>query len=124
MTSSDSFLRTDWWIAGIEFAGALVIAAYVIRALVALVLPCARSVEVRIASARLLIADGVILGLSLKLAGTLLKTLALHSWERIAAFATILALRTILKRLFAHERTRAQATLQRAQLHTAEHASS
>lgn len=55
--------------------------------------------------ARLLVAEGAILALSFKTGATLLKTLDLPNWERIAAFAAILALRTALKRAFTAERT-------------------
>jgi uncharacterized membrane protein len=53
--------------------------------------------------ARLLVAEGAILALSFKTGATLLKTLDLPSWDRIAAFAAVLALRTALKRTFAAE---------------------
>lgn len=107
MRSSESLLRLDWWVAGIEFIGALVIAGYAARALAALVfLPIASGRLSRLDAARLIVADGVILGLSLKLAGTLLKALALHSWDRIGMFAVVLALRIVLKRLFTWEKAR------------------
>ena len=51
--------------------------------------------------ARLVVAEGAVLALSFKTGATLLKTLDLPSWEQIAAFAAILALRTALKRAFA-----------------------
>ena len=53
--------------------------------------------------ARLRVADGAVLALSFKTGATLLKTLDLPTWDRIAAFAAILALRTALKRAFAAE---------------------
>ncbi len=52
---------------------------------------------------RLLVAEGAVLALSFKTGATLLKTLDLPTWDRIAAFAAILALRTALKRAFAAE---------------------
>ncbi len=48
-------------------------------------------------------AEGAVLALSFKTGATLLKTLDLPNWDRIAAFAAILALRTALKRAFAAE---------------------
>jgi uncharacterized membrane protein len=54
--------------------------------------------------ARLLVAEGAVLALSFKTGATLLKTIDLPTWDRIAAFAAVLALRTVLKRAFAAER--------------------
>lgn len=88
----------------IEFAGALYVAAYAFAAMLALV----RSRDM--ARARLLVAEGALMGLSIKLAAGLLKTIQLHTWEQIAAFASILALRILLKRLFNWERARLQRT--------------
>lgn len=90
--------------AAIEFIGALIIVAYVIAALITLV----RSGS--IVQARLVAADGVITGLSFKLAGTLLKTLLIHTWSQILIFVIIFALRTILKRLFMWEKARLTVT--------------
>jgi Ca2+/Na+ antiporter len=56
--------------------------------------------------ARLTAADGVIAGLGLITAATLLKTIELRTWNQIALFTVVLALRTLLKRLFAWERNR------------------
>ncbi len=94
------------WIGLIEFVGALFIIGYVIVALITLL----RSHS--IVQARLLVADGAITGLSFKLAGTLLKTIELHTWQQILMFVAIFALRTILKRLFTWERTRLQSLRQ------------
>ncbi len=87
------------WASLIEFAGALLIVGYIIAALFTLV----RSGD--IVKARLLVIDGAISGLSFKLAGTLLKTIELHTWQQIFMFFAIFALRTILKRVFTWERT-------------------
>jgi uncharacterized membrane protein len=76
---------------GIEFVGALVIAFAVIQAFRHLRDP---------QQARLLVADGAIMGLSFKVAATLLKTIGLRSWNQIAMFAAILALRTVIKAEF------------------------
>lgn len=88
------------WASLIEFIGALLIVGYIVAALVVLV----RSGD--ITRARLLVIDGAISGLSFKLAGTLLKTIELQTWQQILMFLAIFALRTILKRVFTWERTR------------------
>ncbi len=90
------------WAAGIEFVGALFIIAYVFAALIVLL----RTKDV--SAARLLVADGVIAGLSFKVAGTLLKTIELRTWQQILMFVAIFALRTFLKRFFVWERARLQ----------------
>lgn len=86
------------WASLIDFAGALLIVGYILAALFALVRT--RSIT----RARLLVADGVLISLSFKLAGTLLKTIELRTWQQILIFCAILALRTALKRFFAWER--------------------
>ena len=53
--------------------------------------------------ARLIIGDGVLAALSFSVAGTLLKTIGLESWEQIRIFAFVLALRTLLKQVFQWE---------------------
>jgi uncharacterized membrane protein len=90
------------WASIIEFVGALLISGYMLAALVMLV----RTQNIIIA--RLLVADGVLAGLSFKVAGTLLKTNSLHTWQQILMFVAILVLRTILGHLFTWERTRLQ----------------
>ncbi|GHO58578.1 DUF1622 domain-containing protein [Ktedonobacter robiniae] len=94
------------WAAMIEFIGALLIIAYLLRSLVVLFKTG------QVTGARLIVADGIITGLSFKLAGTLLKTIELRSWRQIAMFAAIFALRTVLKRWFAWERSHLQQDLQ------------
>lgn len=97
---SVNLLNFSTWATLIEFVGALLIIAYIVAALVTL----ARTRD--ITYARLLVADGVITGLSFKLAGTLLKTIELRTWQQILMFVAIFALRTILKRFFTWERAR------------------
>lgn len=87
----------------INLIGAVLIVGYVLAAVVALVR--GRSV----ADARLIVAEGAVFGLSFKLAGTLLKTLELHTWEQTLLLGTVLVLRTVLKRLFTWEKQRLQA---------------
>jgi hypothetical protein len=56
--------------------------------------------------ARLHAADGVLAGLGLLTAATLLRTIELRTWSQIGLFAIILSLRIGLKRFFAWERSR------------------
>jgi uncharacterized membrane protein len=78
----------------IELAGALIIAAYAVRAGYSLL----RGASIEYA--RLVVANGALAGLNFKVAATLLKTLDLQSWQQISMFAAIFALRFILKRAF------------------------
>ena len=87
----------------IEFAGALGIAGYCAAALTVL----ARRRD--ITRARLLVIEGSLWGLGLNTAASLLKTVTIHDWNGILAFAAILALRTVLKRVFAWEAGRLDA---------------
>ncbi len=101
--------QRDWlgfssWIAPIEMLGAIVLMGYVLAALLALI-PRGDIVTSRIA-----IADGAIASLSVKLAATLLKTILLQSWTQIGMFVVILALRTLLKRIFEWERQKLLTT--------------
>jgi uncharacterized membrane protein len=84
----------------IDLIGGLFVVGYVVAAVVRLLRTGA------IAPARLLVAEGAVLGLSFKTAGTLLKTLEIHTWEQIGMFGAVLALRVVLKQLFVWERTR------------------
>lgn len=84
----------------IELAGALGIAGWCAAALVSL------AVHRSAGRAQALIIEGSLWGLGLKTAASLLKTLLVHDWNGILAFAAILALRTVLKRLFTWEQQR------------------
>jgi hypothetical protein len=84
----------------IQLLAALVILIHLAAALVAL----GRTGS--ISRARLTAADGVIAGLGLITAATLLRTIELRTWNQIALFTVVLTLRTLLKRLFAWERNR------------------
>jgi uncharacterized membrane protein len=103
-------LNFSLWIVVIEFIGALLIVGYILAALISLL----RSQN--IAQARLLAADGAIMGLSFKLAGTLLKTIELHTWPQILMFLAIFVLRTVLKRIFTWERGRLQHLISQRKL--------
>jgi uncharacterized membrane protein len=85
------------WAALIEFGGALVIIGYLLAALLTVL--HTRDIQL----ARLQAATGVVTGLSFKLAGTLLKTIQLHTWQQILMFVAIFTLRTVLKRFFTWE---------------------
>ena len=84
----------------IQLFAALVIAAHLAAALLAL--QRTRCIPL----ARLHAADGVIAGLGLVTAATLLKTIELRTWTEIGLFAVVLSLRIALKRFFAWERGR------------------
>jgi uncharacterized membrane protein len=96
-------LHLNFWAATIEFLGALLIGGYVLAALFTF----ARTRDVD--HMRLTLANGVIAGLNFKVAGTLLKTLLIHSWNQLLTFAVILVLRIILKRVFTWEADRIRA---------------
>jgi uncharacterized membrane protein len=102
-TALSTVLSFLLWATIIEFLGALLIVFYLLRAIGALLFQ--RDVKL----ARFLVADGAIAGLSFKLAGALLRTIGLHTWQQILMFAVIFALRTALKQVFTWERTRVQA---------------
>ena len=57
-------------------------------------------------SARGMVAEGVLAALGFSLAATLLKVISLQQWAQIRNFAAILLLRTLLKRIFQHEKAR------------------
>ena len=88
------------WLPVIEMIGALVIFGFVLAAAISILR------RRPIVSARLLVADGVILGLSFKLSATLLRTIELRTWKQLGLFAAILAIRLFIKRLFLWERSR------------------
>ena len=92
-----------WPILLIEAAGSLLLSGYVVAALV--VVGRARGVG----RARWLVIEGAVAGLDLKLAASLLKTIELHTWQQLGAFAAILALRILIKQLFVWERRHLEA---------------
>ena len=93
------------WAGVIQVVGALIISGYVLAALVSLLPRC------NIARARLLTADGVIAGLSVMVCATVLKLIALQTWQQILMLSVILSLRILLKKLFVWERMRLLARL-------------
>ena len=88
----------------VQLAGAIVVTYYAARALFSIVRRDGSD------HARRLIAEGVLAALGFMVAGTLLSTLVLQTWEQIRIFAVVLSLRTLLKHVFASE---AKAALSR-----------
>lgn len=84
----------------IEFAGALIVMAYVVRAMLSLLRR--NSID----QARFLVAQGALAGLGFKTAATLLKALQLADWEQIGMFVALFTLRMILKKAFQMEQGR------------------
>ncbi|MGO9571376.1 MAG: DUF1622 domain-containing protein [Desulfomonilaceae bacterium] len=78
----------------IDTASALVIVGYCTLAFIT-ALRSGRTTE-----AHGIVARGAILGMSIKLVGTTLKTIELQTWNQIGLFAVIFLLRTILKKFF------------------------
>jgi uncharacterized membrane protein len=81
----------------IEFVGALVLVAYMARAIYSL------ATVFSIEKARFLVASGAIYGLDFKTAATLIKTLELGTWDQFGMFMAVLALRIVLKDVFRRE---------------------
>jgi len=93
-------LPDEWFHVGvlaIDLVSVLIVVGYVALAVWALVRR--HSVD----EARLIVAEGALLGLSFKVAAALLKTLELHTWEQLLLFAAIFTLRTVLKQVFTWE---------------------
>lgn len=82
----------------IETASALVIVVHCIGGLY--VLAMTRTVR----QAQLIVANGALLGFSIKLVATFLALVELQSWDRIAMFVCVFALRTLLKRVLQWEK--------------------
>jgi uncharacterized membrane protein len=88
------------WARAIQAVAALVLSGYVLSALVALV----PDGDVR--RARLVLTEGVLVVLGLMVPATVLRTLAVRSWDHILALAFVLGLRILLKKLFLWEKSR------------------
>jgi hypothetical protein len=54
--------------------------------------------------ARILVANGALLGMNIKLVGAFLKTMELQTWNQLALFVTILVLRAVLKKVFKNQK--------------------
>ncbi len=98
--SSNQLLDFSWWGLALQLTSAVVITGFVAVALVSL------SLGRGVIRARLLVAEGVIGGLGVMTAATLLRTIGLRTWHQILMFTLILSLRILLKRLFIWEKQR------------------
>lgn len=77
----------------IEFAGALIIVGYALLAITLLFRSGGRGLQ----DVRQTIAEGVLWALSLDVAASLLKILALHTWTQFGTFVVIFSIRTVVK---------------------------
>ena len=98
--SSHQLLDFSWWGLALQLMSAVVITGFIAPAMVSLGL--GRGVL----RARLLVAEGVIGGLGVMTAATLLRTIGLRTWPQILMFTLILSLRILLKKLFVWEKQR------------------
>jgi hypothetical protein len=96
--SSNRLLDFSWWGLVLQLASAAVITGFVSVALVS------SSLGGGVLRARLLVAEGVIGGLGVMTAASLLRTIELRTWHQILMFTLILFLRILLKKLFAWEK--------------------
>jgi uncharacterized membrane protein len=88
----------------IDFLGSLILAYGVARALwLAYRRPPSKD---RTEASRMAVAESAVHSLGFKAAATLLKAIGLSGWNGILEFATILVLRTLLKREFAWQAER------------------
>jgi hypothetical protein len=98
--SSNQLLDFSWWGLALQLVSAVVITGFVAAALVSLTL--GRGVI----RARLLVAEGVIGGLGVMTAATMLRTIGLRTWHQILMVTLVLFLRILLKKLFVWEKQR------------------
>ena len=78
----------------VEIVGTLVICVYCAAGLFALLTQRGRL------EAQLLVANGAVLGMSVKVIGALFKTIQLQTWNQMAQFAAIFILRILIKKAF------------------------
>lgn len=88
------------WGLVLQMAGAAIIAGFVAAAAFSLVR------QRNVVCARLLVAEGVIGGLGVMSAATLLRSIELRTWKQILMFSLVVTLRILLKKLFVGEKTR------------------
>ncbi len=98
--SSNPLFDFSWWGLALQLISAVVITGFIAAAMVSLGL--GRGVL----RARLLVAEGVVGGLGMMTAATLLRTIGLRTWHQILMFTLVLSLRILLKKLFAWEKRR------------------
>ncbi|EYB67606.1 hypothetical protein DEIPH_ctg033orf0005 [Deinococcus phoenicis] len=87
----------------VELATNLVLFGYLVAALLTLVRGTG------LLRARLLVAEGILFALNLKVVATLLRTMELTTWNQIGLFAAVFVLRTVLKRVVTWERRELQS---------------
>ena len=98
--SSSLPLDFSAWGLALQLGAAIIMTRFVALALMSLIL--GRGVL----RARLLVAEGVLVGLGVMTAATLLRTIGLRTWRQILTFTFILFLRILLKKLFVWEKRR------------------
>jgi hypothetical protein len=99
--SLNQLLDFSWWGLALQLVGAVVITGFTAAALCS-----SLSLGRGVMRARLLVAEGVIGGLGVMTAATLLRTIGLRTWHQILMFTLILFLRILLKKLFVWEKQR------------------
>jgi hypothetical protein len=97
---SSLLLDFSSWGLALQLGAAIVITGFVALALVSVTL------GLGVLGARLLVAEGVIGGLGVMTAATLLRTIGLRTWRQTLMFTLILSLRILLKKLFVWEKRR------------------
>ena len=90
-----------------SYAAALVVTLFVVRSLIDLARGCS------IDHVRRLLVRGMLAGLSLTVAATLLRLLMARSWHDVAMIAVLLTLRTGLKQALAWEQRQLGAAFER-----------
>lgn len=85
----------------VELVSSLVIFGYCIAGFVVLIIHRSRI------QSQIMVANGAVLGLSIKLVGAFLKTIEMQSWNQLAQFAAIILLRTMVKKVFLKDYLRA-----------------
>jgi hypothetical protein len=97
---SNLLLDFSWWGLVLQLGATIIIVVFIAVALISIGLGRG------ILHARLVVADGVIGGLGMMTAATLLRTIGLRTWHQILMFSLILSLRILLKKLFVWEKQR------------------
>ncbi|WP_019585599.1 DUF1622 domain-containing protein [Deinococcus apachensis] len=82
----------------VELVTNLVLFGYIVAALLTLIRGGG------IPRARLLVVDGILFALNLKVVATLLRTMEITTWNQIGLFAAVFVLRAVLKRVTTWER--------------------
>ena len=98
--SSNPLLDFSWWGLALQLMSAVIITGFIAAAMVSLGLGWG------VLRARLLVAEGLIGGLGVMTAATLLRTIGLRTWHQILIFTLVLSLRILLKKLFVWEKRR------------------